>query len=198
MKTNRNGQQVAVLARLPVLGRVKRRLAAVVGDEIAFNCYQELFNIAIEAARPFAATLWLDSHSTTFSTNTRLQPFGTLGERMFNAFEAGAQVLIGSDIPSMTSSYISTAFQQLQDHDVVIGPTEDGGYCLIGMNKPCRSLFVDIEWGEPTVLQETLTRGQEVNLSVALLPMLWDVDDIDAYKRWCGVQASSKVIDYTL
>lgn len=181
-------QQVALLARVPVMGQVKQRLAAEIGDLATFQCYRELLTVALKAVAPFKTTLWLDQLDSQFSNSLfeiRIQPLGDLGERMFTALEAGAKVLIGSDIPEISSEYITLAFQRLKEYEVVLGPTEDGGYCLIGMHKPRRNLFDNMRWGHVSVLQETLSRIQSLNLSFALLPKLWDVDDSASYIRWC-------------
>lgn len=183
-------QKVALLTRVPVLGQVKQRLAAEIGDTAAFQCYRELLNVALEAVSPFTTTLWLDQLDSQFSNSSfeiriQLQPPGDLGERMFTALKAGAKVLIGSDIPEISSEYIALAFQRLKEHEVVLGPTEDGGYCLIGMHKPRRDLFDNMRWGQESVLEETLSRIGRLNLSVSLLPKLWDVDDSNSYIRWC-------------
>lgn len=180
--------QVALLARVPIMGQVKQRLAAKIGDLAAFQCYRELLTVALKAVSPFKTTLWLDQLDSQFSNSLfeiRTQPLGDLGERMFTALEAGANVLIGSDIPEISSEYIALAFQLLKEYEVVLGPTEDGGYCLIGMHKPRRDLFDNMCWGQVSVLQETLSRIQRLNLSFALLPKLWDVDDSASYIRWC-------------
>ncbi|MDE0646383.1 MAG: TIGR04282 family arsenosugar biosynthesis glycosyltransferase [Gammaproteobacteria bacterium] len=181
-------QKVALLARVPILVQVKQRLAAEIGDTAAFQCYRELLNVALEAVSPFTTTLWLDQLDSQFSNSSfeiRIQPPGDLGVRIFTALKAGAKVLIGSDIPEISSEYIALAFQRLKEHEVVLGPTEDGGYCLIGMHKPRRDLFDNICWGQDSVLEETFSRIQRLNLSVSLLPKLWDVDDSASYIRWC-------------
>ena len=105
--------RVAVFARPPVLGRVKSRLAASIGDEAALSCYRELLDIALSAVRGFRAEVWLEEpcESVEFLEGLpyRIQPSGDIGARMLAAFRDGVQVLIGSDIPLVNAEYIRQA-----------------------------------------------------------------------------------------
>ena len=76
------------------------------------------------------------------------------------------------------------AISRLGRADAVLGPVEDGGYCLIGMNAPHPTLFRSIEWSTHGVVEQTLERAAEAGLRVALLDTLWDVDDYADYLRW--------------
>ena len=114
------------------------------------------------------------------------QPEADLGERMLAALRAGARVVVGTDIPRMDSAYIEEALRRLENADIVLGPVEDGGYCLVAMNAPRASLFHGIEWGADDVLERTIARAAEAQLSVSLLETLWDVDAPDDYVRWRG------------
>jgi uncharacterized protein len=122
--------------------------------------------------RPFFAPDW--SFSCQIGT--------TLGERLENALAAsfgrGAKrvAVIGSDCPYLSADDVEEAWGQLADHDVVIGPAEDGGYWLIAMKKMHSELFAGIEWGTELVLEESLARAKELKLKVRLLRRLADVD----------------------
>ena len=180
---------VALLARSPEIGRVKQRLARTIGDAEAFNCYKVLLQTALEATRDFTTTIWYEGNVEVWNRiapdqSLRKQPTGDLGTRMFTALKEGAKLVIGTDIPCMNGAYIKQAVNQLSNHEVVLGPSEDGGYCLIGMNNPCENLFRDVLWGSDCVLEQTLSRAQERGLKVALLPKLWDVDTVNDYHRW--------------
>lgn len=108
-----------------------------------------------------------------------------LGERMKalteEAFEAGIErlVIIGSDSPTMPARLIEQAFALLDEHDVVLGPSFDGGYYLIALGGAHVAVFDEIAWSTAEVLRETLTRCREAGLSVALLEFWYDVDDIE-------------------
>lgn len=117
----------------------------------------------------------------------RAQNDGDLGARMARSFEeafidgADRVVLIGTDIPRISEEIIHQAFCRLQQDDLVFGPTEDGGYYLIGMRREAfpgmkPELFSDISWGGETVLAETLQRAKHGTIRFFLLQKLADVD----------------------
>jgi len=105
-----------------------------------------------------------------------------LGEKMYNALrhvlELGyeAAVLTGSDLPRMTVSHIESGFTALNQADLSIGPTSDGGYYLVGMKKPHRALFENQQYGGNTVLENTIAAAKHACLSVSLAASCDDVD----------------------
>lgn len=118
------------------------------------------------------------------------QAEGDLGARMGSAIEwlfveRGCQtaMLIGSDVPLLNHSAFADAHTALGGRDVVIGPAEDGGYYLIGMQHPHPSLFEAIAWGSATVLAETLDAARRGGIDVAMIGRLYDVDTIDDLRR---------------
>ena len=122
----------------------------------------------------------------------RLQQGDDLGERMAAALEDGLGranqvVLFGADCPVIDSEYLSLAGRQLANSDLVIGPSEDGGYGLIGMRVVAPEVFQGINWGTGTVLEETLRQVERLGLDCQLLPEVWDVDrpaDLQRYRAW--------------
>ena len=178
--------RLAGFARAPVLGAVKSRLAISIGEEAAFDCYRKLLENTVEAAMPFESEIWIEGDIADLSwargLPIRRQGAGDLGVRMLAAFNDGVKVLIGTDIPAMSASYIEQAFASLEENDVVVGPTEDGGYCLMAMREPHEQLFAGITWGTSSVLASTLARAE--NLNVGLCDVLWDVDIEADYRRW--------------
>lgn len=117
-----------------------------------------------------------------------------LGERMFNALDqtlrmgdVDSAILIGTDCPPIDGNYLQCAFNKLVDHEVVLGPAEDGGYGLIGMKAAHERVFADIEWGKSSVCKDSCRRLNELGLNYALLPLIWDVDrpeDLERYAEW--------------
>lgn len=97
-------------------------------------------------------------------------------------------VVVGADCPDLDAPRIDAAFVALETHDLVVGPTPDGGYYLIGLRRPAPELFDGVSWGTERVLEETLARAGP--LSVSLLDPLADLDtpaDLVAYvARRCG------------
>lgn len=110
-----------------------------------------------------------------------------LGARMAHAFttvfaqDYDKAVMLGSDLPHLPIKYIHQAIQQLKTHDAVIGPSPDGGYYLIGFNQGIFNVdfFAGQQWGTQTVLEGTMQRFDENDLSVFLLPELQDIDTPD-------------------
>lgn len=104
-----------------------------------------------------------------------------LGERLDHAaalvLRSHPQVmLIGSDLPDLSTDLLLTAAHSLSDHDVVIGPAMDGGYYLIGLTRACPELFREIAWGTGRVLAQTLQAARDQRLRVCLLPPARDID----------------------
>lgn len=185
-------KRVAVFAREPRLGYVKTRLASQIGEVQALDCYVETLEIAIEAASNHALELWYEGRPSPTWTERCLplkrQPEGDLGTRMLAAFCDGVEIVIGSDIPMISSSYVDYAAELLSHTDLVLGPTEDGGYCLIGMQKPTPKYFQGVKWSSSQVLAETLNIARRENARVELLPQLWDIDDVAGYNRWQAIR----------
>lgn len=180
-----------IFTKNPELGKVKSRLAATIGDENALHVYLYLLDYTKGITEP----LKLDK--AVFYTNTipendlwsevgyqqYLQDGKNLGERMKNAFQKGFEngyasiVIIGSDCAEITSDTITDAFACLQKSDVVVGPSKDGGYYLLGMNQQHPELFENKSWSTPALMEETKATLQALQLTTAYLPLLNDVDE---------------------
>ncbi len=92
-------------------------------------------------------------------------------------------ILIGTDCLEIDAAYIQQAFNQLNsDKEIVLGPTEDGGYALIGANKIDASIFQDIEWSSEKVLRQTVEKINELNLKYSQLPIVRDLDTFKDYQ----------------
>ncbi len=105
-----------------------------------------------------------------------------LGTKMHNAFIENFKnkykkvVLIGSDIPTLDMTTVIRAFTSLNNYDVTLGPCVDGGYYLIGLNKPDASLFQNIDWSTETVLQQTIDKVKNSALELNQLELKYDID----------------------
>jgi len=117
---------------------------------------------------------------------------GDLGLRMLAAIRhliaggAGTAILVGSDIPLLTADHIAEAAggaKALAERSVVLGPADDGGYYLIGMNEPLPQLFEGIEWGSESVLTDTLRIADRNGIDVRLMRSGYDVDTIEDLRR---------------
>ena len=126
----------------------------------------------------------------------RVQKGPDLGERMANAFREGFQegyqkvLIIGSDMYDLDASEIDRAFLELDEHDYVIGPAQDGGYYLMGMKTLHDSIFSRVDWSTEHVLNQTLEKieGSKVKL-------LETKNDIDTYEDLAGITAFSQYLD---
>jgi len=111
-----------------------------------------------------------------------------LGGRMFRslqwAFDQGARrvVLVGTDIPDLAPAHLETASDRLEQNDLVIGPSEDGGYWLVGMSR-LENIFEGIAWSTATVLETTLNLARRKGMTISLLDPLSDLDDSDDLDR---------------
>jgi rSAM/selenodomain-associated transferase 1 len=202
---NSAASHLLIFAREPVLGRVKTRLAAGIGAEAALVVYRELLALtaAAVAEAQIPATVWLaEAPAGADPTQPRpewpglpwrVQPAAdSLGARMSQAFAeafgvgAGRVVIIGTDCPGLSAELLCQAFDQLLGHDLVVGPADDGGYYLLGMNKLHSQLFDNKDWSTATVLPDTLADAARLGLRVAQLPTLHDVDSAQDLATWRG------------
>lgn len=186
--------RILVFAREPVLGLVKTRLHGAIGPEGALRLYKAMLTRITDTLAASNLAAWdlcvtsNPSHEMFVTicnkTNIVLQSNGDLGQKMSTAIahslakaEVESVIVIGSDCPAMSQDYLDCAIRGLNDgNDVVIGPAEDGGYVLLGLQRPIPELFEAIPWGSAQVLEHTLQRLQKRGASYQLLEPLWDVD----------------------
>ena len=178
-----------IFVRNPVLGKVKTRLAATMGNEKALAVYLSLLNHTKKITENLPVTKYvfyadeINENDLWNGFEKKLQTGTGLGQRMQNAFEelfrlGHKQVcIIGSDCYQLTSCIVKGAFEKLQSNDVVIGPATDGGYYLLGMCSPLKDLFRGIAWSSENVMADTLKLAFGLNLPVQHLPVLHDVDE---------------------
>lgn len=196
-------------------GSAKTRLAPLLGFEHAALVQKYLVeavvarwkSVADERAICFAPATARDQFATLVASlapaawQLTEQSPGDLGERLISctsaAFHAGCQclLLIGSDSPDLPRDYLAEAFAQLATHDIVLGPSEDGGYYLVGLSQPATTIFQSIAWSTPQVLQQTLARIAAAGLSVHLLPAWYDCDEPSDLERLMQQLARRSVAD---
>lgn len=188
-----------VLAKAPRMGRAKTRLACGIGQTAALRFYRATL----------ARTLRVLGHDPRWDKVLAVAPDGALagwprewrvvpqgggdlGARMLRQLAAvsGPAILIGGDIPGVTSTAIGRAFSQLRRHDVVFGPAEDGGYWLIGTRRPPRSVraLAGVRWSTAHALADSVAA---LGLRAGFADILPDVDDATDYKRY--IRRSDKV-----
>jgi len=191
MKINNSSvakQALIIFARKPELGKVKTRLAKTVGDEKALEIYKKLLSHTKSVISKIDCTKYVFltkelNDDFWYGLNTELQQGESLGERMLYAlellFKKGHKnvLIIGTDCPSISEKIIYSGFTNLKNHDAVVGPAQDGGYYLLGMNQLHTSLFEGITWSSEVVLEQTVEKMNVENLSYFTLPTLNDVDE---------------------
>lgn len=179
------------------LGKVKTRLAKTVGNQKALEIYQQLLAFTRDVTRkiPVEKQVWYSSYleqcDPVFSNgySAKVQAKGDLGDKMkeafSQAFEGGSErvVIIGSDCAELDGALIKEAFEKLQTNDVVIGPAQDGGYYLLGMNGFYSELFDDIEWSTNSVFTQTRNKVDQMQLACFELKVLSDVDNAEDWER---------------
>ncbi len=187
-----------VFVRAPVLGAVKRRLAAGVGAVEALRFYRTATERLLRqigsdrrwetilAVTPDAAARGVSPWPAGFARVG--QGGGDLGARMGRILARDSTVpvaIVGSDIPDLGARHVAGAFAALRRTDLVFGPAVDGGYWLVGRGPgvPTRALFDGVRWSSPHALADTRANVPP-RRSVALLEVLEDVDDAEAYLRW--------------
>lgn len=194
-------KRLAIFARAPLLGQVKTRLARTVGDRAALELYRRLLDLTLAnlgtGGDHFEAEVWVAGSSPEVADwegrfDVYEQLAGDLGVRMAAAFASGAGAVVGCDIPHLTADYVDAAFAALAKADVVLGPTEDGGYCLVAMNQPHPQLFEGIPWGSDAVLAATLKAAEPLTVAT-LNPTLWDVDEPSDLRRLAASTPPSRM-----
>jgi uncharacterized protein len=186
---NPEGVAIAILAKAPLPGLAKTRLAPVLGADGAANLQARFIAHAVTTAQSAAlgpVTLWAapDPHHPVFEAAApgvalAAQPEGDLGARMMAAVEAarGPAIVVGTDCPALTPEHLRAAARALVDGiDVVIIPVDDGGYGLIGMQRPQPALFEGMTWSTSSVMAQTRRRLSRLGLSWREPARLWDVD----------------------
>jgi rSAM/selenodomain-associated transferase 1 len=191
MKTN----ALLIFTRNPELGKVKTRLAKTIGNEKALTVYKDLLlhtrneTQAIDCDKFvfYDSEIVEDDIWSGTSYQKKLQSNGDLGQRMHDAFktlfEMGYSncIIVGSDLFDLKAIIIETAFKELLNYEVVIGPAEDGGYYLLGLKKDDHAIFQNKDWGTASVFKATM-RDLE-NKKVGLLDTLNDIDTFEDLER---------------
>jgi rSAM/selenodomain-associated transferase 1 len=194
---------LAVMAKVPVSGTVKTRLVPPLSDEQAAELYRALVLDQLEhLAQLNSADLYLaftpaDAASSMASLMpARFQCFpqrgDDLGERMNQVFIELRRrahrnlVVIGSDLPPVPLDFFEDAFRILaaENKRVVLGPSRDGGYYLVGMNEPTPQIFKEMTWSHAHVLAQTTKKLTRLGIDFRLLPTWFDLDTVEDLDRF--------------
>lgn len=182
---------VCVFAKAPEPGKVKTRLVPTLRAEEAADLYRAMLLDTVGVAEwahaevviaftPHAARGTLERLLGRHRTYLPQGP-GDLGDRLAYAFErlcggGRAVIVVGSDCPGLDPDRIDQAAEALKGSDVVVGPSLDGGYYLIGLNRPRPELFEGVPWSTERVFESTMERIDAAGLDVSVLPTERDLD----------------------
>ncbi len=190
-------KNVIFFVKYPEKNKIKTRLAKTLKKNFVIELYKCFVLDELETLEKLGANIFIffqpdvsrEKMQSWIGVSHPLseQKGNDLGERMYNAFalmfENGHKecVIIGSDIPDLPAHICDQAFDILKETDMVIGPSQDGGYYLLGLHETSfnKLLFQDISWSSEKVFSQTLKKAQLLNYKVRQLPTWEDVDFLE-------------------
>ncbi len=190
------------MSKAPVPGHTKTRLQPWASPEqcaeIHTACLKDLYTNLKNG--PFMPYLYYIGDEDKFPAELRThfifrpQKGPNLGAKMSNALKEcltkhKTVVLIGADCPLISTDTINLALNALKTKDLVLGPSNDGGYYLIGLNQHLHELFQGIKWGSTQVFQDTLKLAKKLRLNYFLLSEKVDLDTPEDVHYFLGQQA---------
>lgn len=202
-----------IFVKAPTLGQVKTRLQPEITPQESLLLYRAMVEDLIAQ---FKGVLYCDVKVFFLPSGAKAemqqwlgdyfeylpQTGSNLGDRMYLAsmqmFRLNYKkvIIVGSDIPTLGKSMVSKAFSNLDNYDLILGPSTDGGYYLIGLKESHQELFKDINWGTNIVLQQTLLKSRNNNLSVFQLDTMSDIDTYsDVIQLWHNLKNSKQTGD---
>jgi rSAM/selenodomain-associated transferase 1 len=184
---------LAVMAKRPIAGRTKTRLCPPLSAEQAAALFEAMLldtlqlvleldgiRLAIGITPPEAAAFFRPiSPEGTLFLPVDGADLGECLDRVLSRLLLegyGKALALNSDGPSLPLGYLRQAIDRLDGAEVVLGPSEDGGYYLIGLKAPQPGLFEGISWSTERVTEQTLAHAKDLGLTVALLPPWCDID----------------------
>lgn len=185
-----------VFARSPRAGHVKSRLTTLITPQEAADLYRAFLMDSLQqyASLNIAVRLYMSDeglpHVPVFGATIKRQHGDDLGQRMQHAFQETAKagykqiIIIGTDHPTLPLVFLQRAFEELSEAPTIcIGPTEDGGYYLLGMNPLIHGLFDGIVYSRPDVFSLTRARAYQTGANIIELPKWYDIDTPDDLRR---------------
>ena len=183
--------KIIFFTRVPKIGTTKTRLYDFVSPENAIEIQKKLMKLNYRLLKESGEEVVV-YHDGQISDDNAMKDIlenrefsyqvgETLGDKMYNSIEEELKfsdkvILLGSDIYNLQENMIHTAFQKLDEYDIVINPSIDGGYFLIGMKKAIKEVFDLPSYGDNTVLENLLTVCNEQKLSYYLGEAGLDID----------------------
>lgn len=189
---------VILFTRVPHPGQTKTRLLPILQPEQCADLHWAFLKDLADLYRQVDAHLfvaytpdpdWELLKSVFPRAGYLAQKGNDLGEKMYRclrkvlALDYESVILTGSDLPGMTAAHLESGFAVLEETDIAIGPTSDGGYYLIGMKLPCREVFRIEGYGGATVFEKTVAAAKNAGLTVGLAMTCDDVDTPEDLKN---------------
>ncbi|HEX9971000.1 MAG TPA: TIGR04282 family arsenosugar biosynthesis glycosyltransferase [bacterium] len=213
--SKKNNNALILFTKAPRLGQVKTRLQPELTPEQSLLLYQAMVEDTVRQFNDVAfcdlkiffhpadangeMKIWLGNQFDYFP-----QQGHDLGERMHHAIaemlnqKYDKVTLVGSDIPNLDATTMLRAFASMDNHDVVLGPSNDGGYYLIGMKLPHPELFKEIVWSTNLVLQQTIHRARAIELKIIQLEKKSDIDSYhEVQSLWKYLQQQNRARIYS-
>ncbi len=213
LATHKADAALVIFGKAPIPGQVKTRLCPPLTQDEAATLQGSLVLDVVERSRSIEKAARLDRFMACAPScehvffkilqerqGVRLidQVGEDLGQRMDQAFKEvfalgyKRVLLVGTDVPTLPASSYGQALSLLSDHDLVLGPSLDGGYYLLGLKKPASALFTDIPWSTDRVCSLTKAKAESLRLRIGLLPTCRDLDTIDDLLALAPLAASKK------
>jgi uncharacterized protein len=190
---------LAIMAKAPRPGSVKTRLTSTFPVQAASELYRCLLDDTLNLARSLRGVQTAimcpesDVNELTELAGDRASVVAqggvglAAGLASVFAHFAGKYhrytIAFNSDSPHLPRSVLEKAFDQLASHDIVVGPTYDGGYYLVGAKASHPSLFENHGMGTSSALERLLSGARKLELSIALAPHFYDIDVTDDVTR---------------
>ncbi len=188
---------LVLFTKAPLAGRVKTRLMPLLsGNEAAefhlacvCDTWEKLLQVGEASLYCYSDRAWEEFEPPAAPAQLALQVGSDLGARMYQCFadlrERGhsRSLIVGSDSPTLPLSYVEQGLEALEHSDVVVGPSEDGGYYAIGCREPHPAMFAGVPWSSADTLQRTEESLAALGLRVHHLPPWYDVDTASDLRR---------------
>ena len=184
-------KKVFIMSKAPFQGLIKNRLSKEIGyrksKRLVTNAIEKVNKIFLRKKKEYSLSWYIlpcqkfRTYSFTISEDTIIQPKGNLGKKMWHLLKIqnSPSIIVGSDIPSLNIVAISLAFKKLRTADVLIGPTYDGGFWLIGYStkKKHPNPFNNIRWSTRNTLSDLVINLKKMKISYDFTCKLRDIDN---------------------
>lgn len=197
-----NKLPLLLFAKAPVAGNVKTRLTTHCSEQQAAKIAEVLIDESLRIATQHwpgkvLLSIWqLEDHSfiqemlNKYKVELHRQVAGDLGEKMQSAFDSVGYpaAILGCDAPVLTANTLIKSYSLLSEGANVIGPSEDGGYYLVGLSRSAPALFKEIKWGQSSVYSSTKKIAKQSKIDIAIVAKSYDID------RWDDVIRAAEQI----